>query len=410
MTPVQQYPTIPRLPLSTWIDEILSQGTSSYRVALVDGAPMDRLSILGRIERLRRARWDILSVRLSEGIVERESEFSALLMRNLAQEVRRMENVSEDLRSLVFEYLQPFEITEKSIKRGITLKFFMAEERKFVRRIKSHDDIMRDYTHCLDLIQELEWTPILILESVEKLSTMCESFLLRFLDRYGHRSVTVLAGLSEPALESFVHDQGIARHFKAAFVTCDVDDKSGSEANAESMSGVQRDVLDLTSCIVESFAIESVKFNYLKFDVWEQIGSRDWEGSDPGFDLCLLGHLGMREDYPRLIRTDYDCAILVKVLDEPITEASPVRNLVESAHRMLIDGVSHNRCGNFEPWDAFLFLAAPGISKTILDGYEHLPYRNLFVLLPDATFHNLSPHAWMGHVLNTISQKWCRVR
>ena len=57
-----------------------------------------------------------------------------------------------------------------------------------------------------------------------------------------------------------------------------------------------------------------------------------------------------------------------------------------------------------------MFLAVPGISKVILDKYEHLPYRNLFILLPDGIFYNLSAHKWVNHILNNISRRWMALR
>ncbi len=114
----------------------------------------------------------------------------------------------------------------------------------------------------------------------------------------------------------------------------------------------------------------------------------------------------MRDDYPRLIRTDYDCAVIIKVLDGPVTDMSTLSTVTETAHRILIEGIPTKRGIRFEPWDSFIFLAAPGVSKFILDEYEHLPYRNMFILLPDSTFQNLSPHKWMNDILNNISHRW----
>lgn len=118
----------------------------------------------------------------------------------------------------------------------------------------------------------------------------------------------------------------------------------------------------------------------------------------------------MREDYPRLIRTDYNCAVIIKVLNDPVTDMSTVSTLTNAASRILINGVSTKKCVRFDPWDSFIFLATPRISKVILDKYEHLPYRNLFILLPDGIFHNLSPHNWMNHILNNISQRWSALK
>ena len=54
---------------------------------LVNGTPFDRISILNAIYALGQGNWDILAVRLTDEIIEKEQELSAHLMRNLAQEV-----------------------------------------------------------------------------------------------------------------------------------------------------------------------------------------------------------------------------------------------------------------------------------------------------------------------------------
>jgi len=111
-----------------------------------------------------------------------------------------------------------------------------------------------------------------------------------------------------------------------------------------------------------------------------------------------------------LIRTDYNCVVIIKILEDPITDMSTVDTLTGAAYKVLMNGVSTTTGIRFEPWDSFIFLVAPGVSKVILDGYEHLPYRNLFIVLLDGTFHNLSPHKWMDHILNNISRRWSTLR
>ena len=400
----------PKIRLSTCVCQIRQRRVSPYSVMLVDGTPMDRVSILNMVYALGRANWDILVVRLSEDITEKELEFSVHLMRNLAQEVTLKENLPGKLSSLVSEYLHPFEISEKTRKYGIAWKFFIGKEEKYLRKEKYPEEIRRDYTHCFEWIQELQWKPILIIDSVERLSNSSERFLIDFLHRHGEGSVTVLAGPSQSGLGSFVRGQGISKHLRTAFIIPNVEDDLETKADGESPLEIPGDVFELGSFIVNAFATESMKFNYLKFDVWHQLGRSDFADRDLNFDLCILGHLRMREDYPRLIRTDYNCAIIIKVLDDPVTDMSTVSSLTQTAYRVLMDGVSTTRGVRFEPWDSFLFLATPGVSEVILDRYEHLPYRNLFILLPNGTFHDLSPHKWMNHILNNISRRWSELK
>jgi len=116
---------------------------------LVNGTPMDRVSALNMVYALGRANWDILSVRLSQDITEKELEFSVHLMRNLAQDITMKENLTVEMSSLVTEYLHPFELSEKTRKSGIAWKF--------LRREKYPEEIRRDYTYCFECIKELQW-------------------------------------------------------------------------------------------------------------------------------------------------------------------------------------------------------------------------------------------------------------
>lgn len=396
----------PEICLATCVENIQKLKVSSYSIMLVNGTPMDRVSILNLVYALGRANWDILTVRLSQDITEKELEFSVHLMRNLAQEITMKENLTVEMSSLVTEYLHPFELSEKTRKSGIAWKFSFGKEEKFFRREKYPEEIRRDYIYCFECIQELQWLPILIIDSIERLSKSSERFLIDFIEKYGERSVTVLGGPSESSLAGFVRNQGIGKHLPVAFIIQNGGDYLDSETNGERPQVIPDDVFELGSFIVNAFATESRKFNYLKLDVWDQFGLSDFDDSDKSFDLCILGHLRMREDYPRLIRTDYDCAVIIKVLDGPITDMLTLSTPTEAAYRVLIDGIPTTRGIRFEPWESFIFLAASGVSKFILDEYEHLPYRNLFILLPDATFQNLSPHKWMNHILNNISCRW----
>lgn len=395
-----------KISLSKYVYQIKQRKELPYRVMLVNGTPFDRVSMFNTIYRLGQGDWDMLAVRLTGEITEQECGFAARLMRKLAEEVNLKANITGQLANVVSEYLNPFEISEKTQTLGISWKFSFGGAKKFLRKEKFPEEIRRDYISCFDWIRDLGWKTTLIIDSVEKLSTSSESFLIDFLDRHGEGSMTVLGGPSESMLGSFIRDQGISKHLESAFIIPEVKDEQTCKDNEGSTPSIPVDVFELSGFVVNAFATESIKFNYLKFDVWHQLGRSDFADNDLNFDLCLLGHLRMREDYPRLIRTDYDCAVIIKVLDDPVTNMSTVSTLTNAASRILINGVSTMKCVRFDPWDSFIFLATPSISKVILDKYEHLPYRNLFILLPDGIFHNLSPHKWMDHILNNISQRW----
>lgn len=399
-----------KISLSTCVDHIQNQKAAPYNVMLANGTPMDRASVLSTVYALGRNNWDVLAIRLSEDIIEKEMEFSAHLMRNLAQEVALKENLPGELSSFVSEYLNPFEISEKTRKHGISWKLFVGGEKKFLRKEKYPEEIRNDYQYCFERIQELNWKPIIIIDSIEKLSNSSERFLIDFLHKHGESSVTILGGESEAVLGGFVRDQGISRQLQTAFIIPNDSHNMESNTDSEIALEIPSDVFKIGSFIINAFAIESKKFNYLKFDVWHQLGRSDFVTYNLDFDLLILGHLRMRDDYPRLIRTDYNCAVIIRVLEHPITDISHIHNFTEAAYRILMDGVSTPRGIRFEPWDSFIFLAAPEVAKFVLDRYEHLPYRNLFILLPDGTFYNLSPHKWMNHVLNNISRRWLELK
>lgn len=371
---------------------------------------MERVFILNRVHALARTNWDVFAVRLREDITEKEDEFSIHLMRHLAQEVILKQDLPEELSSLVCEYLRPFELSEKTKKIGIQVKFVVGLEKKFQKKERFPEEIMRDCAICFDLIKKLQWKPILIIDCIEKLSNSSKGFLVDFLQRHGQESVTVLSGPNESKLSGFVHTQGIDKYLQTAFIINDDEDELERKTDRESTLEVPANAFELGSFIVNAFATESNKFNYLKLDVWDQLGRSCLVSDDLDFDLCFLGHLRMREDYPRLLRTDYDCTVAIKVLEDAITDISTVNAFAEGAYRILVDGISTSTGVRFEPWDSFIFLATPQVSEVILETYQHLPYRNVFILLHDGTFHNLSPHKWMDHILSNISRKWSAMR
>ena len=191
----------------------------------------------------------------------------------------------------------------------------------------------------------------MIFDSLEKLSNSSERFLIDFLGRHGEGSQTVLDGPSESELSTFVRDQGISKHLGAAFIIPDVEDDHARRDNEESPLEIPVDVFFRLSSFVVNvlFAVESIKFNYLKFDVWHQLGRSAFADNDLNFDLCLLVHLRMRKDYPRLVRTDNNCAVIIKVLDDPVTNMSSIGTFTNTASRISIDGVSTISGVRFDP-------------------------------------------------------------
>lgn len=139
----------------------LREWEKPHSVALVNGLPMDRLSILNAIYNVKRERWDIVTVRLSQDILEHGDEFPFHLMRNVAQELTSREGLSPELDSLTTEYLNPFEISEKTRKAGFSLRFSVSREDKLRRKEKYAEEVRRDYETCFRrIVEDLQWKVI----------------------------------------------------------------------------------------------------------------------------------------------------------------------------------------------------------------------------------------------------------
>ncbi len=45
----------------------------------------------------------------------------------------------------------------------------------------------------------------------------------------------------------------------------------------------------------------------------------------------------MRQDFPELNRTDYDCALIIKILNNPITDMAPFQVISDQALKILMN-------------------------------------------------------------------------
>ena len=149
---------------------------------------------------------------------------------------------------------------------------------------------------------------------------------------------------------------------------------------------------------MNAFSLAPQYFRYFKFEQQAQIEGKLLPGlAGKNFDLAILGHLQMRHDYPRPICVNYDCAILIGVYKKPLEHEETLMDLCHAAYEPR-EGIEIENW-RFEPWDTYLFLSFPDISTSILKSYKHQPYRNVFLLLPDGGFQNLSPHKWMSDTI-----------
>ncbi|MGQ9626384.1 MAG: hypothetical protein ACUVV0_05700, partial [Anaerolineae bacterium] len=156
--------------------------------------------------------------------------------------------------------------------------------------------------------------------------------------------------------------------------------------------------------IINAFSIESRRFNYLRFKIYAHSPGQELPTTEFIFDACIMGHLMMREDYPKLIRTNYDCAVLIKILSEPIVSSDILYAAASAAYDLLLTGIELKTGEYFEPWDTYIFLIAPSFSDEVVHSYKHQGYRNIFIILKDGSFHNTSPHSWMNIILNNIAR------
>ena len=134
---------MPEVSLCAYLRALRKWEQPSHSLALVNGLPLARMSILSAIYDVKRERSDIGTVRLSQDILEHGDEFPFHLMRNLAQELTSREGLSPELDSLATEYLRPFEISEKTRKAGFSLRFFVSREDKLLRREKYAEEVRR---------------------------------------------------------------------------------------------------------------------------------------------------------------------------------------------------------------------------------------------------------------------------
>ena len=197
-------------------------------------------------------------------------------------------------------------------------------------------------------------------------------------------------------------------------------DKSDKEAGREHFEGAwerwmnrvkeinrlseDENVESLAQAILDAIKVQSRHDTNFDFIFKSCATSVDLERHGFPFDLALNGYLRNRSDAPKLIRTAYETSLLLKVMNDTITD-SHVNTAVKATLDILRRGMTRGDSLLFEPWDTELFLAARAIDGSA-KSVQHTPYANVFLLSFDGEFHRISPHDWMDPVLQLVCAEW----
>ena len=397
--------------LSRFVSSLREPEVPQHQVVLVTGRLMPRENIIGSVVNASRSAQDTLVIQLEEDITTLETGFSAHIMKILAQEANEQKSLTKQIGSVIGEYLSSFEVSEVTEKVGFNYYLSLGKQKKLIKKVKYERDIRNDFFKCLKEIQKLQWKTLLVISSIEEYSRAAKRFTIKFL--LEDRTSAILGGLSEESLECFVDDLGLSDPgsvFLSTPYLIPDDVMTEAEAMGQQDRAISEEVSEVVTAIVNAFAIESRRFNFLKFETHKQLPGSDLPTTRSSFDACIIGHLKMRQDYPELIRTNYDCAILVKVLHDPISSSDELIRIADLAYEILVDGIVTDTGERFDPWDTYIFLVSLEISHSVVGSYKHLGYRNISILLKDGTFRNLTPHPWLVVILASIARRLKRSR
>jgi len=350
-------------------------------------------------------------IRLEEEITTLDKDFNAYIMKILAQQASEQKSLTKQIGSVIGEYLNPFEVSEVTKKVGVSYYLLWSKEKKLTKKVKYEQDIRNDFFKCLKEIQKLQWKTLLVISSIEEYSRAARNFAVRFLRQ--DRTFAILGGESEESLERFVDKVGLSDprsgFLPIPYLILPDDVMTEAEAMGQQDGAISEEVSEVVTAIVNAFATESRRFPFLKFETHRQLAGSDIP-TTRFFDSCIIGHLKMRQDYPKLIRTNYECAILVKIIHDPISSSDELIRIADLAYEILVDGIVTDTGERFDPWDTYIFIVTPEISDSVVGSYKHLGYRNISILLKDGTFRNLTPHPWLNVILASIARRLKRSR
>lgn len=379
------------------VQNLKENRVSKPTIYLVQGKPMGCQKMLAAVERtIKKMAQDMLLVRLDEHITRLELGFHAHFNKLLAQEINIKRKMSKEIREIVKEYLSPFEIEEKTRTIGFIKFVQLGKQQKLRKKTVYEEELEQDCWQCLNDLRQRGCKLVLLISSVEGFSKTASRFLTKFLGDYP--SSVLLLGGSKPSLSTFLEETGISDYYDFSYLNAGEREEKEDEK-----------VMYVAKAVLDAFSRAHQHFRYFKFEQHGQVEAKLLPGlAASRFKLAILAHLQMRHDHPaKLICTNYDCAILISILKKPVESEKALLDLCHAAYDIR-EGIQSEKDNWFEPWDTYIFVLVPSVSDFALESYRHLDYRNVFLLLPDGTFQNLSPHKWMDGILKEVSEQICQ--
>jgi len=333
---------------------------------------------------------DALLLRIDEDSTQSEKGFTADLTKLLSQEIHKLSRVPKKVRQITKSYLDSYTIEQMTVSGGLNKILHVGVEQQLKRKPRTRTEIERDCLRCLDYFRENRINVILFISSIQGLSEPSSKFLTRYLASFAN-FIVLLAGEEQNNINEFLKNTGISDEYDC--IRLDV-----PEVREEQDTGT----MDMAKAVLDAFSKATRRFRFFKFEQQARLEGRQLPGlAGNSFDLAILGHLQMRHDEGTPIRTNYDCAILIANLSEPIDTVEVLYDLCNAAYG-LKDGIEIEQDRWFEPWDTYLFVFASNLPSHVEENYDHQPYRNMFVVSQTGRFWNLSPHRWMDGILADV--------
>ncbi|MGQ9627828.1 MAG: hypothetical protein ACUVV0_13100, partial [Anaerolineae bacterium] len=280
-----QYGPHNTISLSSWV-HLISKSPKDfpYRVFLVCGKLMYRERIFSAIERHLEFIRNALLFRIDEDIIRLESEFYAHLIKIIGQEVNQYKNINEGIKKPLRKYLLPFDVLEETRKLGFEWHFLTSKEQKLTKKVIYEEEIKKDLLCCIEMMQRERYKLFSILNSIDKTSEAVENFVVKFLQ--WHYTFLILGGTNELSFNRFLSNLGIIKYLKPVYLILNEtkDELSGEEILTSNVSAI-------VDAIINAFSIESRRFNYLSFKIYDHSPRQELPTKEFIFYDCIICHL-----------------------------------------------------------------------------------------------------------------------